>query len=121
MVRRILNILDECKTMWPLASRWYDHLDKFYNSKAAVVAAETEGSMADSVRNCRSYPTSISTSNQILKPYISLSAKANPPRSRPGRKRTPAAGSATYCATIPGRRTQNAVESAEPATKGTGH
>ena len=48
MVQRTLNILNESKSIWPLASRWLDHLDKFYKSKNAV-AAGTEGSMADSV------------------------------------------------------------------------
>ncbi|KAM7220089.1 hypothetical protein V8F06_004603 [Rhypophila decipiens] len=47
MVRRILSILHECKTIWPLASRWYDHLEKFYNDHKGVTA-DSEGSMADS-------------------------------------------------------------------------
>src|SRR5690349_21442435 len=32
MVQRILNILSESKNIWPLASRWYDHLERFYKS-----------------------------------------------------------------------------------------
>ncbi|KAK3331041.1 hypothetical protein B0H66DRAFT_466912 [Apodospora peruviana] len=47
MVQRILNILAECKSVWPLASRWYDHLERFYNDQKGM-AVETEGSMADS-------------------------------------------------------------------------
>ncbi|KAL2142445.1 hypothetical protein VTI28DRAFT_1154 [Corynascus sepedonium] len=47
MVQRILNILAESKNIWPLASRWYDHLEKFHKSQNAV-AAGAEGSMADS-------------------------------------------------------------------------
>lgn len=48
MVQRILNILAESKSIWPLAARWYDHLEKFYSSQNAM-AVGTEGSMADSV------------------------------------------------------------------------
>lgn len=48
MVRRILAILDECKAIWPLASRWYDHLEKFYNDQKGVTL-DSEGTMADSV------------------------------------------------------------------------
>jgi hypothetical protein len=48
IVQRILNILAESKNIWPLASRWYDHLEKFYNSQNAMTAG-AEGSMADSV------------------------------------------------------------------------
>ncbi|KAK4043803.1 hypothetical protein C8A01DRAFT_12763 [Parachaetomium inaequale] len=47
MVQRILNILAESKNIWPLASRWYDHLEKFYNSQNAMTVG-AEGSMADS-------------------------------------------------------------------------
>jgi hypothetical protein len=48
MVQRILNILAESKSIWPLATRWYDHLERFYTSQNAMPAG-TEGSMADSV------------------------------------------------------------------------
>lgn len=48
MVQRILNILAESKNIWPLASRWYDHLERFYSSQN-FMAAGNEGSMADSV------------------------------------------------------------------------
>jgi hypothetical protein len=48
MVQRILNILAESKNIWPLASRWYDHLERFYNSQNPMTVG-TEGSMADSV------------------------------------------------------------------------
>ncbi|KAK4133360.1 hypothetical protein BT67DRAFT_462911 [Trichocladium antarcticum] len=47
MVQRMLNILAESKKIWPLASRWYDHLDGFYKAQN-VVTAGVEGSMADS-------------------------------------------------------------------------
>jgi hypothetical protein len=47
MVQRIINILAESKSIWPLATRWYDHLERFYTSQNAM-AAGTEGSMADS-------------------------------------------------------------------------
>ncbi|KAK4242014.1 hypothetical protein C8A03DRAFT_11752 [Achaetomium macrosporum] len=47
MVQRILNILAESKTTWPLASRWYDHLQRFYKSQN-VMTIGAEGSMADS-------------------------------------------------------------------------
>lgn len=55
MVQRILNILAESKNIWPLASRWYDHLEKFHKSQNAV-AAGAEGSMADSVSTTYSPP-----------------------------------------------------------------
>ena len=48
MVQRMLNVLAESKTIWPLASRWYDHLEKFYSSQN-VVSAGAEGGMDDSV------------------------------------------------------------------------
>ncbi|KAL2255295.1 hypothetical protein VTK26DRAFT_3666 [Humicola hyalothermophila] len=47
MVQRMLSILAESQTIWPLASRWYDHLEKFYSSQN-VLAIETEGGMDDS-------------------------------------------------------------------------
>ncbi|KAK4125029.1 hypothetical protein N657DRAFT_570301 [Parathielavia appendiculata] len=47
MVQRILNILAESKQIWPLAARWYDHLERFYKSKD-VMTVGVEGSMADS-------------------------------------------------------------------------
>ncbi|KAK3311396.1 uncharacterized protein B0T15DRAFT_548868 [Chaetomium strumarium] len=47
MVQRILNILAESRSIWPLASRWYDHLQRFFMSQN-VIAAGAEGSMADS-------------------------------------------------------------------------
>jgi len=46
MVPRILDILAESKSIWPLASRWYDHLERFYNSQNALIVG-AEGSMAD--------------------------------------------------------------------------
>lgn len=48
MVQRILNILAESQNVWPLASRWYDHLEKFYRAQNDLTL-EAEGSMADSV------------------------------------------------------------------------
>jgi hypothetical protein len=48
MVQRILNILAESKNIWPLASRWYDHLERFYKSQNMMTVG-AEGSMADSV------------------------------------------------------------------------
>lgn len=47
MVQRILDILAESKRIWPLVSRWYDHLESFYGNKDWSV--ETEGSMANGV------------------------------------------------------------------------
>ncbi|KAK4155157.1 hypothetical protein C8A00DRAFT_42210 [Chaetomidium leptoderma] len=47
MVQRILAILSESKNIWPLASRWYDHLERFYKAQN-VTTTEAEGSMADS-------------------------------------------------------------------------
>lgn len=47
IVQRILGILNESKNIWPLASRWFDHLEKFSRTKTGM-AAETQGSMADS-------------------------------------------------------------------------
>ncbi|KAL2136412.1 hypothetical protein VTI74DRAFT_3846 [Chaetomium olivicolor] len=47
MVQRSLSILAEMSNFWPLASRWYDHLDKFYKSPNGTTAG-AEGSMADS-------------------------------------------------------------------------
>jgi hypothetical protein len=55
MVQRILSILAESRNVWPLASRWYDHLEKFYRTPNGVTL-ETEGSMvgmADSVSSPR--------------------------------------------------------------------
>lgn len=66
MVRRIMAILDECKTVWPLATRWYDHLDKFYNDQKGVTL-DSEGTMADSV--------SINSSPKHLhKPMLTISS-----------------------------------------------
>ena len=48
MVQRTLNILAESKNIWPLASRWYDHLERFYKAQN-VMTVGVEGSMADSV------------------------------------------------------------------------
>ncbi|KAK3394123.1 hypothetical protein B0H63DRAFT_36844 [Podospora didyma] len=47
MVTRIMNILAESKSIWPLASRWYDILDKFRKSQHGILVS-AEGSMADS-------------------------------------------------------------------------
>lgn len=48
MVQRILSILADTKNIWPLSSRWYDHLERFHKSQNAMTAG-TEGSMDDSV------------------------------------------------------------------------
>jgi hypothetical protein len=48
MVERILHILAESRSIWPLASRWYDLLERFYKSHNSMTAG-AEGSMADSV------------------------------------------------------------------------
>jgi hypothetical protein len=48
MVQRILNILAESKNIWPLAARWYDHLERFHKSHNMMTVG-AEGSMADSV------------------------------------------------------------------------
>ncbi|KAK0729701.1 hypothetical protein B0H67DRAFT_559408 [Lasiosphaeris hirsuta] len=47
MVQRTLSILAESTNLWPLASRWYDHLEKFYKSQTGMIVGG-EGSMADS-------------------------------------------------------------------------
>ncbi|KAK4194554.1 hypothetical protein QBC40DRAFT_32621 [Triangularia verruculosa] len=62
IVQRILGILDESKNIWPLAARWYDHLEKFSRMKTGIVAAESQGSMADSV----SAPSSNTTQPQPI-------------------------------------------------------
>ena len=49
MVHRILKILSESKDIWPLASRWHDHLERFYNSQKGMVPSGDEHTMADSV------------------------------------------------------------------------
>ena len=49
IVPRILTILAESKNIWPLASRWYDHLERFYKGRGII--AEVEGGMDDSVRH----------------------------------------------------------------------
>jgi len=48
MVERILDILNHCRTVWPLASRWYEHLERFYKTQS-VVPVGAEGGMDDSV------------------------------------------------------------------------
>ncbi|KAK0733686.1 hypothetical protein B0T26DRAFT_631339 [Lasiosphaeria miniovina] len=49
MVQRVLNILAESKNVWPLASRWYDHLERFCRAQKGIVVG-AEGSMADSAQ-----------------------------------------------------------------------
>jgi len=52
IIQRILQILEESKGIWPLATHWYEHLERFHKSRsAAPQVAEAEGSMADSVRS----------------------------------------------------------------------
>jgi len=48
MVHRILKILSESKDIWPLASRWHDHLERFYHSQKGMVPSGDEHTMADS-------------------------------------------------------------------------
>ena len=48
IVPRMLHILSESKDIWPLATRWFDHLEKFYLSRIGLEDAEGVG-MADSV------------------------------------------------------------------------
>ncbi|KAK4145372.1 uncharacterized protein C8A04DRAFT_35863 [Dichotomopilus funicola] len=47
MVQRILSILADTQNIWPLSSRWYDHLERFHKSQNATTAG-AEGSMDDS-------------------------------------------------------------------------
>jgi len=70
MVQRILNILSESKNIWPLASRWYDHLERFYKSPN-VTTVGTEGSMADSV-------SSPSPRLRVLHDFLTLSTQREP-------------------------------------------
>jgi hypothetical protein len=46
MLRRTIDILMECKEVWPLASRWTEALDKFSHDPQAKTLAN-EGTMAD--------------------------------------------------------------------------
>jgi hypothetical protein len=48
MVQRILTILAESRSIWPLASRWSDHLQRFFVSQD-VTPVGPEGSMDESV------------------------------------------------------------------------
>jgi hypothetical protein len=53
MLRRTKEILNECKQVWPLASRWLDRLEKL--SRDPKAAGAQMSSMADGVRcplNC---------------------------------------------------------------------
>ena len=49
MVARVLSILAESRNIWPLATRWYEHLERFYTAQSGVIVGN-EGTMADSVR-----------------------------------------------------------------------
>lgn len=48
MVARVLSILAESRNIWPLATRWFEHLDRFYSAQSGVIVGN-EGTMADSV------------------------------------------------------------------------
>ncbi|KAK0723867.1 hypothetical protein B0T21DRAFT_44879 [Apiosordaria backusii] len=73
IVQHILGILDESKHIWPLAARWYDHLEKFSRMKT-VMAAESQGGMADSVS---------APSSNITQPHPT-SSTSPPPSSSSG-------------------------------------
>jgi hypothetical protein len=48
MVQRTLHILSQSQNIWPLATRWVEHLERFSKDTKGIVL-EKEGSMADSV------------------------------------------------------------------------
>ncbi len=55
MLQRCMDILSECKSIWPLASRWYDILEN--NAKVHKTGPTKEGSMSDSVSSFADPPS----------------------------------------------------------------
>jgi len=49
MLNRTMEILDECKKTWPLASRWLEALEKSFRDPKGSSIVAFEGSMADGV------------------------------------------------------------------------
>lgn len=81
MLAKTINILNECKEVWPLASRWADALEKFSHHPTSV-PLPTDGSMDDGKdpipRAFRSLPPPISQS-----PASAAAAAAMPDRALP--------------------------------------
>ncbi len=55
MVDRVVEILSECETIWPLASRWLEGLRKFMAADHKSAGVVLEGSMADGVGRVLSF------------------------------------------------------------------
>lgn len=49
IVQRTLKMLGESKRIWPIVSRWHEHLGTFYQAHHNLMGVGLEGSMADSV------------------------------------------------------------------------
>ena len=57
MLQRCMDILSECKSIWPLASRWYELLEN--SAKVHKMGPTKEASMSDSVSSSADSPSPV--------------------------------------------------------------
>ncbi|KAK4189216.1 hypothetical protein QBC35DRAFT_380927 [Podospora australis] len=104
MVEQVLNILDECKDVWPLASRWHSHLANFFDAKD-VVEPGPEGSMADNPPFPPSYQHPVSPHQQRTVPFppntVTYSEKTGRSIHHPNRSHSPLLASPTQQPSFP--------------------